>query len=104
MENIIKNRTIPCFVFQATALISGLALMLLRGMGLDALVSNLALGLKFLLLLLSLACCLTCTLVCNRDLMLSSPKLGETWYRRRLLQASMPSVCGASAWHPSACS
>jgi hypothetical protein len=51
MENIIKNRTIPCFVFQATALITGLALMLLRGMGLDALVSNLALGLKFLLLL-----------------------------------------------------
>ena len=51
MENIIKNRTIPCFVFQATALITGLALVLLRGMGLDALVSNLALGLKFLLLL-----------------------------------------------------
>jgi hypothetical protein len=51
MENIIRNRTIPCFVFQATALITGLVLVLLRGMGIDALVSNLALGLKFLLLL-----------------------------------------------------
>ncbi len=51
MENIIKNRTIPCFVFQATALITGLAVVLLLGMGLDALVTNLALGLKFLLLL-----------------------------------------------------
>ncbi|MFQ5924632.1 MAG: hypothetical protein ACE5IE_01370 [Dehalococcoidia bacterium] len=52
MENIIKNRTIPCFVFQATALTTGLALVLLRGMGLDALVTNPLLGLKFLLLLL----------------------------------------------------
>jgi hypothetical protein len=52
MENIIKNRTIPCFVFQATAGISGLALVLLRGMGLDALVRRPVLGLKSLLLLL----------------------------------------------------
>jgi hypothetical protein len=52
MENIIKNRTVPCFIFQATALITGLAMMLARGMGLDALVTNAALGLKFLLLLL----------------------------------------------------
>jgi hypothetical protein len=51
MENIIKNRTIPCFVFQGTALVSGLALVLLRGLGLDALVTNPILGLKFLLLL-----------------------------------------------------
>ncbi len=51
IENLIKNRTIPCFVFQATALVTGLALMLLQGVGLEALVSNLALGLKFLLLL-----------------------------------------------------
>ena len=28
MENIIKNRTIPCFVFQATAMITGLLLVL----------------------------------------------------------------------------
>lgn len=52
MENIIKNRTIPCFVFQGTALASGLALVLLRGLGLDALLSNPVLGVKFLLLLL----------------------------------------------------
>ncbi len=52
MENIIKNRTIPCFVFQATALVTGLALVLLRGLGLGALVTNSLLGLKFLLLLL----------------------------------------------------
>src|SRR3972149_1755937 len=31
MESIIKNRTIPCFVFQATALITGLTLLLLAG-------------------------------------------------------------------------
>lgn len=52
MENIIKNRSIPCFVFQATVLISGLALVLGRGLGLGALVTNPVLGLKFLLLLL----------------------------------------------------
>lgn len=51
MENIIKNRTIPCFVFQGTVLVTGLALVLLRGLGLDALVTNPILGLKFLLLL-----------------------------------------------------
>ncbi|MFQ6089010.1 MAG: hypothetical protein ACE5K0_08945 [Candidatus Methanofastidiosia archaeon] len=51
MENIIKNRTIPCFVFQATVLITGLALVLLRGLPLDILVTNSRLGLKFLLLL-----------------------------------------------------
>jgi len=52
MENIIKNRTIPCFVFQATVGVSGVALVLLRGMGLGALVTIPVLGLKFLLLLL----------------------------------------------------
>ena len=52
MENIIKNRTIPCFVFQATVGISGLVLVWLRGQGLDAFISNPALGLKFLLLLI----------------------------------------------------
>jgi hypothetical protein len=50
LENIIKNRTIPCFVFQATALVSGLALMFLHGQGLGTLLTNPALGLKFLLL------------------------------------------------------
>jgi hypothetical protein len=52
MENIIINRTIPCFVFQATVAISGLVLIWLRGQGLDALIRNPALGLKFLLLLI----------------------------------------------------
>src|SRR4030066_2060008 len=50
LENIIKNRTIPCFVFQATALVSGLALMFLRGQGLGTLFTNPALGLRFVLL------------------------------------------------------
>ena len=52
METIIVNRTIPCFVFQATVAISGLVLIWLRGQGLDALIRNPALGLKFLLLLI----------------------------------------------------
>ena len=52
MENMIKNRTVPCFVFQATALITGLALVFLRGLGLEALVNYPILGVKFLLLLL----------------------------------------------------
>jgi len=52
LENVIKNRTIPCFVFQGTALITGLLLILLRGLGFDALITYPALGLKLLLLLL----------------------------------------------------
>ncbi|MCK6623780.1 MAG: hypothetical protein DPW09_19250 [Anaerolineae bacterium] len=51
LENTLKNRVFPCYVFQATALATGLALILLRGMGLDTLVTNPVLGLKFLLLL-----------------------------------------------------
>src|SRR5512143_140266 len=51
MENIIKNRVVPCYVFQATALVTGLALVFTRGPGLAALVTNWVLGLKFLLLL-----------------------------------------------------
>ncbi len=50
MENIIKNRTLPCFIFQATALVTGLGLILLHGMDLDALWTNPLLGLKLLLL------------------------------------------------------
>jgi hypothetical protein len=52
MENIIKNRSIPCFVFQATALITGAALILLRGLGLGAMITDPVLAIKFLLLLL----------------------------------------------------
>lgn len=51
VENIIKNRTLPCYIFQATALVTGVALILLRGLGLDALISSPALGVKLLLLL-----------------------------------------------------
>jgi hypothetical protein len=46
MENIIKNRTVPCMIFQFTAGITGIVLVLLRGRGLDALITNPAIGLK----------------------------------------------------------
>ena len=51
LENIIKNRTLPCYVFQATALITGFALVFLRGLDLSAFVTNPVLGAKLLLLL-----------------------------------------------------
>ena len=51
LENTIKNRMLPCYIFQATALVTGLALILLRGMGLDTLITIPVLGLKFLVLL-----------------------------------------------------
>lgn len=49
MENIIKNRTIPCFVFQVSALVTGFALIHLQW-GLDALFTNPILCTKFFLL------------------------------------------------------
>lgn len=52
VENIIKNRTIPCFVFQGTVLISGLLLINLRGQKISLLFTNPVMGLKFLLLFL----------------------------------------------------
>jgi hypothetical protein len=52
IENLVKNRTIPCFVFQATVGISGLALIYLRGQKIDLLITNPPLGLKFLLLIM----------------------------------------------------
>ena len=52
MENIIKNRTIPCFVFQVTALITGIALISLRGMDLNILFTNPVMAAKFFPLLL----------------------------------------------------
>ncbi len=52
MENLIKNRSIPCYVFQATVLVTGLALIFLHGDGLGALLTYPVLGLKFLFLLL----------------------------------------------------
>ncbi len=48
-ENMVKGRVIPCFVFQGTALVTGLALVLSRGLGLGALLTNPMLGLKLLL-------------------------------------------------------
>jgi hypothetical protein len=52
MENIIKNRTIPCFVFQATALISGAIIVALRGRNLADLFTEPILAIKFFPLLL----------------------------------------------------
>ncbi|MBI4546324.1 MAG: hypothetical protein HY703_14140 [Gemmatimonadetes bacterium] len=52
MENIVRNRTVPCFVFQATALVTGLALVVLRGLSLSTLLTNPLLAAKFTLLLL----------------------------------------------------
>ena len=52
LENTIKNRTVPCFVFQSTALISGLLLLAVRGLSLSYLFANPVLTAKFLLLLL----------------------------------------------------
>lgn len=46
MENIIKNRTIPCLIFQFTAGITGIALMLLRGFGIGSLITNPAVAIK----------------------------------------------------------
>jgi hypothetical protein len=51
MENTIKNRTVPCFVFQATALVTGVALVLLPGLGVEVMITDPVLGLKLLLLL-----------------------------------------------------
>ena len=50
MENIIKSQTIRCFHFQATVLISGGALLILRGMGLGAIFTNWVVGAKFFVL------------------------------------------------------
>ena len=51
MENIIKSRTIPCFIFQGMAMVTGLALIFSQGRGLDVLVTNPVLGAKFVLLI-----------------------------------------------------
>lgn len=52
LENIVKNRTVPCFVFQATALVTGLALIPAQGLGFNALWVFPLLGAKLVLLLL----------------------------------------------------
>lgn len=52
LESVLRGRVIPCFVFQATVMGTGLALILLHGMGLRTLLSNAVLGAKFFLLIL----------------------------------------------------
>lgn len=51
-ENMIKSRVVPCYVFQLTALVSGIWLLAATGVGLGALVTNWLIGAKFVLLLL----------------------------------------------------
>jgi hypothetical protein len=51
IENTIKSRTVPCFIFQGTALASGLALVYVRSESFQPLLSSPALALKFALLL-----------------------------------------------------
>ncbi len=51
LENIIKNRTIPCYVFQISALVSGFLLVLLRGLGLSYVLVNPILAAKVGLLI-----------------------------------------------------
>jgi hypothetical protein len=52
LESVLRSRVIPCFVFQATVMVTGLVLILLHGLGLGALLANPALGAKFFLLIL----------------------------------------------------
>ncbi len=55
LENVVKNRVVPCYVFQFTALITGIWLVVAAGLGLGALVTNWVLGAKFVLLLVIIA-------------------------------------------------
>jgi hypothetical protein len=51
-ENLIQTNAIRCFVFQATAMVSGILLIPLAGQPLSALITNSVLLAKFLLLVL----------------------------------------------------
>ncbi len=51
LENVVKGRVVPCFILQATVMGTGLALVFLHGLGLAGLLTNAALGAKFVLLL-----------------------------------------------------
>jgi hypothetical protein len=51
LESMIKSRVLPCYIFQLTALVSGIWLLFATGLGISALWTNWLLGLKFLLLL-----------------------------------------------------
>jgi hypothetical protein len=52
MENIIRNRTIPCLVFEITVLVTGIALVVMQGFGLAALITMPILAAKLVLLVL----------------------------------------------------
>jgi transposase-like protein len=51
LENVVKNRVVPCYVFRFTALLTGIWLVVATGLGLGALVTNWVLGVKLALLL-----------------------------------------------------
>lgn len=51
MESMIRRQAIRCYVFQGTALASGIALVLTTGMGISSLYTNGVLALKVVLLL-----------------------------------------------------
>ena len=50
-ENLIRGNAARCYVFQATALVTGIALLLASGMGAGALVTNATVAFKFFPLL-----------------------------------------------------
>lgn len=50
-ENIIRGGVKRCYAFQLTVLVTGLALLLVNGMGITSLWSNIVIGLKTLFLL-----------------------------------------------------
>lgn len=119
MENIIKNRTIPCFVFQATALISGAILVVLRGHSLGELFMNPILSLKFfpLLLIGGLLAYVTISLQPRIDALFAqaggspaSPELAKQIGSLRLRRKRLATVCllvvlfsvmfGVQVWAP----
>ncbi len=55
LENVVKNRVVPCYIFQFTSLVTGIGLVIAAGQGLGALVTNWVLGGKFVLLLVIMA-------------------------------------------------
>jgi hypothetical protein len=119
MENIIKNRTIPCFVFQGTALVSGALLVLQQGVGLSDIFISPILALKFfpLLLIVGLLAYVHVSLQPRIDALFAktggspaSPELAKQITALRLLRKRMATVClfvvlisvllGVQVWHP----
>ncbi len=119
MEDIIKNRTIPCFVFQATALISGAILLMLRGHSLGELFVTPILAFKFfpLLLIGGLLTYVTISLQPRIDALFAqagantaSPELAKQIGPLRLRRKRLATVCllvvlfsvmlGVQVWAP----